>query len=143
MLRVVLDTNIIVSGTLIAKQGHSAQILDAWRDGRFLLVISEDIIDEVKRTLNKILNTKAHKRYHLTKAKIGRLINLLYKYSILVPGKLDLTIIERDPDDNKFIIAAVEAAAQFIVSGDKDLLSLGSYQGIKIITPADFVKTMH
>jgi putative PIN family toxin of toxin-antitoxin system len=54
MRRVVLDADVIVSGTLVP-EGHPAEILRAWRDGRFLLVTSESIIEEVKEVLNYLL----------------------------------------------------------------------------------------
>jgi len=51
-------------------------------------------------------------------------------------------VIKDDPEDNKFIEAAVDQAADLIVSGDQHLLKLREYQGIKIITPAEFLKQM-
>lgn len=63
----------------------------------------------------------------LTKARIGR---------------LKLAVIERDPDDNKVIAAAVEGEAEQIVSGDPDLTDLKVYRGIKIVTPAEFTKLL-
>ncbi len=139
MRRAVLDTDVIVSGTLVP-EGHPGQILQAWRDGRFLLILSEEIIEEVKDVLNR---PRIRDKYqHLTQATIGRLINLLQHHSILVPGELDLAVVQRDPDDDKVIIAAVEGRAEYIVAGDADLVNLKSYQGIKIIRPAEFIKLL-
>lgn len=138
MRRVVLDTSVIVSGALIA-EGQPAKILDAWEDGLFALVTSEDIIDEVKETLN---DPELREEYALTKAKVGRLIALMRHHSILVPGELNLAVVERDPDDDKIIIAAVEGDAEYIVAGDPDLTDLGIYKGIKILKPAEFVKLL-
>jgi predicted nucleic acid-binding protein len=50
--------------------------------------------------------------------------------------------VSRDPDDDKFIEAAILGACDFVVSGDKDLLTVGSYQGIKIVSTAEFLKIM-
>lgn len=139
MRRAVLDTEVIVSGFLVP-HGHPAQILQAWRDGRFLLITSEAIIQEVKDVLNR---PRIRKKYrHLTPATIGQLINLLRHHSILVPGKLKLRVIERDPDDDKIIITAVEGQAEYIVAGDADLTDLKSYHGIKIIKPAEFIRLL-
>jgi len=139
MRRAVLDTDVIVSGALVP-EGHPGQILQAWRDGRFLLIISEDIIEEVKDVLNR---PRIRDKYqHLTQATIGRLINLLRRQSVLVPGKLDLAVVKRDPDDDKVIIAAVEGRAEYIVTGDIDLTDLQSYQDIKIVRPAEFIKLL-
>ncbi len=136
MPRVVLDTNVIVSGTLV-DGGYAAKVLDAWRAGSFTLVISEAIIQEVKEVLN---DPKLCAAYGLSRAKIGRLINLLRRYSVVVPGELDLAVVERDPDDDKVIIAAVEGQARYIVSGDTDLVALKSYRGMRILTPKEFVR---
>lgn len=137
MQRVVIDTDVIVSGTL-TPEGHPGHILAAWRDGHFLLVISEEIIAEIKEVLNR---PRIRENYrHLTRATIGRLINLLRQHSILVSGVLNLKVVERDPDDDKIIVAAVEGDADIIVSGDNDLLALKVYRGIEIVTPAEFIK---
>ncbi len=139
MRRAVLDTDVIVSGA-ITPEGHPGEILKAWRAGLFALVISEDIIEEVKEVLNR--PHIRDKYQHLTKATIGRLINLLRDHSIVVPGALNLTVVERDPDDDKIIIAAVEGDAEYIVAGDPDLTDLGIYKGIQILKPAEFVKLL-
>jgi putative PIN family toxin of toxin-antitoxin system len=137
MQRVVTDTDVIVSGTL-TPEGHSGHILAAWRDGHLMLVISEEIISEVKEVLNR---PRIRENYrHLTKATIGRLINLLRQHSILVPGVLNLKVVERDPDDDKIVVAAIEGDADIIVSGDQDLLALRVYRGIEIVTPAEFIE---
>lgn len=139
MRRAVLDVNVIVSGILVP-HGHPAQILQAWRDGQFLLITSEAIIQEVKEVLNR---PRIRKKYrHLTPRIIGRLINLLRHHGVLVPGKLKLRVVERDPDDDKVIIAAVEGKAEYIVAGDTDLADLKSYHGIKIVKPADFMRLL-
>lgn len=140
MRRVVLDTTVIVSGTLTPEGDYPAKILDAWRDGQFALVISEGIIDEVKRVLS---DPQLRGKYeNLTRAHIGRLINLLRRHSIMVPGRLNLQVIEEDPDDNMLLIAAIEGDAEEIVSGDEHLISLKQYRGIKIVTPAAFAKSL-
>ena len=56
-----------------------------------------------------------------------------------VDGKLRIDAVAADPDDNKYIEAAVEGLAQFVVTGDKHLLSLKSYENIRIVTPRVFV----
>ena len=137
MQRAVLDTNVIVSGTIIPS-GSPAIIIDAWREGRFSLVTSEAIIDEVKRVLNDDRIRSSYPK--LKNAHVGKIVNLLRNQSVLTPGNLSLSVVERDPDDDKFVVAAVEGRAQFIVSGDQDLLSLNRYESTRILTPAEFLK---
>ncbi|OGF53679.1 MAG: putative toxin-antitoxin system toxin component, PIN family [Candidatus Fraserbacteria bacterium RBG_16_55_9] len=139
MRRVVLDTSVIVSGTLI-DAGHPAKILDWWQNGLFALVTSEAIMEEVKEVLN---DPELREEYQLTRAKVGTLLNLMRHHSILVPAELDLAVVERDPGDDKIIVAAVEGGADTIVSGDGDLLDLKAYQGIKIVTPTEFAKSLN
>ena len=52
----------------------------------------------------------------------------------------DLKVVEADPDDDKFIDCALHAKAGFVISGDKHLLDVGRYEGIRIVTPAEFLK---
>jgi len=53
-----------------------------------------------------------------------------------------LTVVRRDPDDNKFLECAVTGGAQYLVTGDRDLLELGSYRGISIVTAGEFLNRM-
>ena len=137
MQRVVLDTNVIVSGALTTK-GPPATILDVWRKSRFLLITSEAIIAEVKDVLNDPILRRAYP--HLTDSRVGRLINLLRNQSIIVPGKLAVSVVEDDPGDDLFFVAALEGNADSIVSGDKAVLEIGSFRGIRVVSPSAFAK---
>ena len=72
-------------------------------------------------------------------ARIQGLIALLQNQTILTPHTLNLMVIEDDPEDDNIIIAAVEGNADCIVSGDRHLTNLKSYQGIPILSPAEFL----
>jgi hypothetical protein len=138
VLVVVLDTNIIVSGT-IQKAGHSAAILDAWRDGQFLLIVSEALLEEVRDVLHR---SHIKKKYRLADEEIEKVLDDLRRYSKEVPGKLEVHIIQEDPEDNFLISAALEEEADYIISGNPHLKNLKEYKGIKIISPAEFVKIL-
>ena len=73
---------------------------------------------------------------------IQRMLAALRKHARLVPGRLDLEVIAEDPDDDQVIIAAVEGSVDYIVSGDRHLRDLGAYQGIRIISPAEFARLL-
>jgi len=139
MRRVVLDTNVIVSGAL-TKNGPPARILDAAQEDRFLWVASTPIIEEVKRVLND--KTLRSQYPNLTNAHVGRVINLMNHQALRVAGALNIAVVKDDPDDDKFIVAALEGDAQFIVSGDRHLTVLKQFQGIHIQTPAEFLKRL-
>lgn len=75
-------------------------------------------------------------------ARVQSLLKLLRDQAIQTPHALTLRVIEDDPEDDNILIAAVEGKANFIVSGDKHLKKLETYQGIPILTPTEFV-TQH
>ena len=70
---------------------------------------------------------------------IQELFSLLEEEAIITPHALNLQVIKEDPEDDTILIAAVEGGADCIISGDAHLKDLGEYQGIPILTPADFV----
>lgn len=129
-MKVVLDTNIFISG--IHWSGASGKVLDAWFDEKFVIVTSEPILDELAKTL-------ADFKIPLTDHEILHWISLISSKSDLVFPSRRIKIVS-DPDDDKFIEAAVEAGAHYIVSQDKHLLKLKEFEGIKIIGPGEFLR---
>jgi putative PIN family toxin of toxin-antitoxin system len=130
-MRVVLDTNVFISATLI-RGGNEEQILRAWQRGAFDLVLSPEILDELSRAL---FYEKLRKFRWMTEAEIIALLHTLAQGSALVPGRVRVEA-SRDPADNKFLGAAIEARAEYVVSGDRDLLDVKEYRGVRIIRPA-------
>ena len=137
MLKVVLDTNVFVS-SLLSRAGSPAMIIDRWRAGQFLLITSPPIISEIKRVVEA---SDIRKKYGLTDDLIERLILLLEKDSIVVPGPSAVAgAIPKDPTDEMFLAAALDAKADLIVSGDRHLLDLGEYKQIPILTVRQFLE---
>ncbi len=136
-MRVVLDTNVLVSATLI-RDGNEDRILRAWRHGAFDLVLSQPILEEVARVF---AYQKVRKARWISDLEMSLLLEALTKGNIWVPGNVQ-TAVSRDPDDDKFLAAAAEARARYLVTGDKDLLSLLAYGRTRIITPAAFLKIL-
>jgi len=100
MLRVVLDTNVFVS-SLLVKVGVPAQMMNAWRDRRYVLVISPAIIAEMRSTLNY---PRIRRKYSITDEDIEGLIVLVQHDALLVPGEADVTgAIPADPTDEKIL----------------------------------------
>lgn len=127
-MRVVIDTNVVMSGIFF--KGNPNQVLAAFDEGRFEAFASKDIIseyEEVSERLKKKLRRTPSE--DLFKVFINRVNVVETKSSIKVC---------RDPDDDKFIECAVDSKSLYIVSGDKDLLSIQEYDGIEIITAAEF-----
>lgn len=136
MLRVVLDTNVIVS-SILSRKGAPFEILNAWRERRFLLLISPAIIEEVGAVLRypRIL-----KKYPLGDKEIEQLISLLEHDALLLPGSADVAgSIPDDPEDEMFLACALEGGADVIVSGDHHLLDLEVFRDIPIITSRQFL----
>ena len=138
MLLVVVDNNVIASATISAK-GDAARILDFFRKGKIDIIISEPIIDELRRVL---FYERVRKYSFMSEREINELIDNLETAGIKTPAKLKLEVIKADAADDRFIVAALEGEADYIVSGDKHLKSLGSYKGIEIVTPSKFLEIL-
>ncbi len=131
MIRFVLDTNVFISG--IFWSGIPARILDACEHENAIMVVSSEILEEYFR----IVDIMTKKKPTVDVSRYIDLISLTAEFC--TPVKL-LHPVSRDPDDDKFIAAALSANCKLIVSGDKDLLDVSGYAQIKIIKPAIFVK---
>lgn len=137
--RVVLDTNVLISASFIKISPIPNRIYQALKDQQFILITSPSIIEEIDDVLSRDYIIK---RTHMTARQRKRFIQEIINFSLLISEKSDLQIIKADPDDDKFLHAAIEGDADCIVSGDRHLLNLKAYEGIKILTPKDFLQFM-
>lgn len=136
-MKVVLDTNILVSAALISG-GNEDRVLRSWQRGLFELVLSPQILEEMGRVL---LSDRIRRRRWMADTEVTRLLQLLADEAFLVTGSLSIQA-SRDPHDDKFLAAAVEGRARYVVTGDKDLLDLTRYRNVQIITPAAFLELL-
>lgn len=137
MLRVVIDTNIIVSGVL-SHTAAPAQVLNAWRDRLFLMITSPAIVAEVKAVLQY---AHIRKKYNLTDEEIDQVVSLLEHAALLVPGMADVAgSIPADPKDEILLACAVDGQADLIVTGDHHLLDLLAYQNTMIMSARQFLE---
>jgi putative PIN family toxin of toxin-antitoxin system len=128
-LRVVLDTNVLVSG--LAYPGSvPGRIVAAWRQGGLDVVLSRYILDEMIRVLPRL------PRVQMTATEIRDLADsLMFLAEIVEPsGTPDEAL--RDPADQPILLTLLAAKAQYLVTGDKDLLALTDRY--PIVTPTDF-----
>jgi len=137
-VRVVLDTNVLVSG-LVAGQGVPRQILDAWVEGCFTLVTSLYLVEELVHVLSY---PRIAKRLRISSEEVEALLAALLSQAEVVPGHLCLPGVTRDPKDDSVVACAKEGQADCIVSGDQDLLVLGEYEGIQVVTPRQFMQSI-
>jgi putative PIN family toxin of toxin-antitoxin system len=131
-MRVVLDTNIIVSA-LIAPAGKPAAIIDAWLDGKFTLLTCATHLDELQATLHKPRVADLIKPY-----KAGRLVNQVRKLAEYIAP---LPRVERSPDPtDDFLLALSEGGkADYLVTGDKSgLLALDRHKATRIVSAREF-----
>lgn len=140
MLRVVVDTNVFVSA-LLSPTGAPAQVLRAWRERRFLLLTSADIIAEIAGTLSRFIGRSP---YAVTLDDVNDIVALLKNDALEIPGEADVSDAGiPDPDDLVFLACALGGQADGIVSGDKHLKSLGAYRGIPILTAREFIEQLN
>ena len=131
-MKVVADTNVVVSGLLwIGKPG---QLLEAAAYRRVTLYTSPQLVTELRATLSYARLTKPIARSGLT---VDELIARYTNVAIVVEPTTVPRVIIQDADDDHIIAAAVAAEADLIVSGDIHLLALGTHQGVRIVTPAE------
>lgn len=136
MLKAVPDVNLHVSGA-IKRNGHPAQILD--RTEEFLPYTSEAILEDTARVLHY---KRIQKRFNLTEEDILDYLEGLRITHTLVSGKLQASIVDADPDDDKIITCALEAGADYIITGDPHLLNLKEYREVRIVTPRAFLELL-
>ena len=138
MLRIVVDTNILVSAAL-KRRGNPDALLRRWIDGDFLIVTSPAAIAELSDVLNR---PRIREKYRLTDQDIRDLVRQFSRQAILVPGTSISGIVVADPRDDMFVSCAAEGRARYIISGDNHLLALRCYERIRIRTVSRFLHTL-
>jgi uncharacterized protein len=131
-VRVILDTNVFLSGVFFS--GPPSQILEAWRDSRLHMVISQEILDEYMRVA-KILSVQ------FPAIDILSIIKLVTVEAEIFPSYTLPEPVCDDPDDDKFLACAIASKCKLIISGDKHLLRVSEFKGINIMKPRNFVDT--
>lgn len=131
MLRVTADTNVIISA--LNFPGNPLRILDMAEAGEIRLAVSDDILTEVERVLQR-------PKFGWTHEQVDRAIRQLSAFAEHVEPKQRIDVVKNDPTDNRIVECATASGSDYLVSGDKHLLKLGQYQGVKIVTPADFLE---
>ena len=137
-MRIVLDTNIIVS-SVIGKVGPSAQVVRRLEEGSFELLLSEPLLAEYRKILRY---NRLRVLHHMSDLDIDLLLENLKDLSTVIETTLRLDVIKEDPSDNRVLECAVAGGADYIASGDKDILRVREYDGIPILLPAAFLMVL-
>lgn len=130
-----MDTNVFVSG-IFWEGNFCSQLIEKWKNKKFELVSSMEIIDELVKTLRDF-------KIQMPDSMIEDWRNLIIENSIIVEPTIKLDVIKDDPDDNKFLEAGLTGKIDFIISQDNHLLKLKEYQGIKILNPEEALELLN
>ena len=129
-MKIVLDTNVFISGIFFS--GPPSIILQAWRDSKIQIILSEEILEEYQYVAEELASK-------FPAVDIDQIIELLTIYGEVFETKGISVSVCEDPDDNKFIECAIASNSKLIVSGDKHLLNITGYQDISVLKPRDFI----
>ena len=133
-IKVVIDTNVVISALLFG--GVPGKLISLWQGSAIKPIASKEIIDEYLRVLT-------YPKFKLTEEEINFLLyQEILPYFDVIDAPAGPRVIKKDPADDKFIRCAVADRAKYIISGDQPLLALKNYHKIKILSPAEFIKTL-
>jgi putative PIN family toxin of toxin-antitoxin system len=133
-VRAVLDTNVFVSGLLLPRS-VPGQIVAAWRGGQFGAVLSEPMLLEIGQVL---AYPKISKRLCWSEETLASYLTLLrFETEVVVLDAMHASV-PRDADDDMVLATLLASGADFLVTGDQDLLVLAGQHSI--VTPADFAR---
>lgn len=128
-MRIVIDTNVWVSA--LAFGGNPASVLERVVEQEITIIVSEDILSEIRRVIHDKFPTFVPKFENLLTG-----FKPLLRYIKL--GTMNIDAV-RDPKDNMVLETALVSSAKYIISGDRDLLSVQKFRGVQIVSPADFL----
>ena len=134
MLRVVLDTNVLISA--IGWRGNPRKVLTLCIEGKLNLIRTQETSKELERVFQR------PKFNFISMEKKRELLQYLTLISIKVTPEENVEVIRKDPEDNKFLDCAVAGKADYIVTGDRHLLELKEHEGIKIVTPSELLNVL-
>lgn len=134
MIRITVDTNILISATFW--HGSSEKIIDQAENKDVTLVLSEQILEEY----SKVLEYKEIKDKIKDKdLEIKKTMLKIRAISEIIDINSKINLVKEDPDDNKIIECAIDGNVNYLITNDAHLLKLKEYKGIKIITPEEFL----
>ena len=130
-MRTVLDTNVLISGVIATGVPH--ELLFRGFDHKYQIVVSVEILTEFRDTLLKYPD-----RFQMSESEVQQEVETIRYFAEFVDPDETITAVEPDPDDDKFLEAAVAGDVDYLVSGDSYLLDIESFRGIDIVEPRTF-----
>ncbi|OPX83532.1 MAG: hypothetical protein A4E53_04617 [Pelotomaculum sp. PtaB.Bin104] len=129
-MRITVDTNVLISA--LGWNGAEAAIIEMVLDFELELCLSAQFLSEFYRVIK-------YPKFGFTDNEIDGFIGKLLPNVVLVSPSQNLYVVRADPDDNKIVECAVAGQSNYIISGDKHLLHLYEYEGIKILRASEFL----
>jgi putative PIN family toxin of toxin-antitoxin system len=134
-MRALIDTNIFIRA-VIKPTGTVGPVLERLRNGEFAAIYTEPILDEL---LAKLALPRIREKYRIGDDDVDRLLGLLALRGEIVNPSRSVRAC-RDPEDDMFIEAALEGNAEWVVTGDGDLLTFEKFEGVRFVTPRTFLQ---
>jgi putative PIN family toxin of toxin-antitoxin system len=138
MIRATLDTNVLVAGIVTSSQTVNGQVIQAWRENKYSLVLSEAILTELARTLSE-----PYFSARLTAAQIEATVNLLRSEATIVPLLVTVAGVATHPEDDLILATALNGRAHYLVTRDEKLQAkVKQYKGVVIVSPPVFLQRL-
>ena len=134
-MRAVLDTNVLISSVIATGVPH--EIVVKGFSSEYQIVVSVATLTEFRDTL-----LKYPEKFQMDEGDVQQEVETIRYFAEFVDPDEEITAVEDDPDDDKFLEAAVAGNVDYIVSGDRHLLDLDSFQGIEIVEPRAFYERL-
>jgi len=134
-MKAVLDTNVLISGVI--STGLTHDLLVSGFRGYYDIVVSVATLTEFRETL-----LKYPEKFNMGEEDVQREVETVRYFAEFVEPDESVTAVEDDPDDDKFLKAAVAGNVDYVVSGDQHLLDFGSFRGIEIVDPRRFYELL-
>lgn len=134
-MKAVLDTNVLISGVISTGVTHEV-LVHGFRD-EYEIIVSVATLTEFRETLLKYRG-----KFHMDEADVQQEVETVRYFAEFVDPEESISAVKDDPDDDKFLEAAVAGNVDFVVSGDRHLLDLGSFRGIEILDPRTFYELL-
>jgi len=134
-MRAVLDTNVLISGVIATGVPH--ELLLRGFDHEYQIVVSVETLTEFRDTLLKYPD-----RFQMDESEVQQEVETIRYFAEFVDPDEEIAAVKPDPDDDKFLEAAVAGDVDYLVSGDSHLLDIESFRGIDIVEPRTFYEQL-
>ena len=134
-MRVVLDVNVLISA-VISPLGAPGRVLRFWEQDKFEIATSPPILSELERVIRY---PKVQVKYKIPAEFVQQFLSMIQGGAIVIEPSIELTTIKEDPSDNRYLECAIASESSYIITGDKHLLDLNTFEGIQVLSPAAFL----